>query len=257
MDEMLLKEALPRHGLGEPLHVFASVGSTNDVCRKLAAAGAPHGTLVLADEQRQGRGRAGRRWFTPPGSALALSLLLRPAGTGREELAALNMLGALGVALALEGYGLTPAIKWPNDVLLGGRKVAGVLAETAWRGEEIEHVVLGIGVNVAPASVPGQELEFPATCVEAELGKALSREALLLAIIDGLAEGLDRLSGGTLLQQVEARLAFLGAPVQVETADGSYPAMPVGLATAGRLRLRLPSGEEQVIGVEARLRPVD
>jgi BirA family biotin operon repressor/biotin-[acetyl-CoA-carboxylase] ligase len=258
MDEKILREALPVNGLGEPLFVYEAVGSTNDVCRGLAGSGAPHGTLVVADEQLKGRGRDGRRWFTPPGSAIAMSLLLRPGGIGRHDLAALNMLGALAVVQALDDLGLAASIKWPNDVLLGGGKVAGVLTETTWRGEVLEYVVLGLGVNVGQESVPPEaRLDFPAVCIEAQLGRSTGRESLVAAILKHIAAGIKRLGGQGLIPEIEQRLAYLGCEVEIHHEARKTAARVVGLSQDCRLRVQLAGGEERLIGSDAHLRAVD
>ena len=128
--------------LGE-VRYFESIGSTNDEALAWAAKGAPDLSLVIADEQTAGRGRLNRTWFTPKGTALAMSLILRPAsGTPLSRTVGL---AALSIADSLLKRGLTPRIKWPNDVLLNGKKIAGILVETVWAGTEVESLVIGIG----------------------------------------------------------------------------------------------------------------
>lgn len=259
MDELKLRDALPIKGLGEPLYLYDTVGSTNDTCRELAQGGAPAGTLVIADEQRQGRGRGRRRWFTPPGSAIAMSLLLRPELSRKADLAALNMLGALAVVEILEELGLQASIKWPNDVLLGQGKVAGVLTEAAWQGERLEHVVIGIGVNVTPDSLPAEhQLDFPATCIAQEAEGSVEREILIPMILGHLASGLEMLMDHKLLTRIENHLAYVGERVQIRGVSGDpIVAKVVGLSADGSLRVRPDSGQEQAIGSEVHLRPVD
>jgi len=176
LDVERLQSDLPSHGLGEPLHFFQSIGSTNDHAMSLARDGAPHGTLVVAEEQTEGKGRFGRKWFTPPNSALAFSLLLRPEGIPIEAMGDLTALGALAVAEAIEGLGIEGQIKWPNDVMLIGQKVAGVLVEGSWIGDQLEHAILGIGINVRPESVPPkEEIDIPATCIDTAVGGRVDR----------------------------------------------------------------------------------
>ena len=128
---------------------YPQISSTNDAALAWAAEGAADLALVIADEQTAGRGRVGRSWITPAGAALACSLVLRPAVEEGESIALYSALGALAVVSALEEkYGLNPEIKWPNDVLVRGRKLCGILAETVWLGSQAESVVLGIGLNV-------------------------------------------------------------------------------------------------------------
>jgi BirA family biotin operon repressor/biotin-[acetyl-CoA-carboxylase] ligase len=155
------------------LRFYPQAGSSNDLALVWASEGARDLSLVFADEQTGGRGRLGRRWFTPAGSALAFSLIFRPSEHEREHVGLFAGLGALALVDALKARGLLAEIKWPNDVLIGGKKTAGILVETVWTGAEVDSVVLGMGVNVFAASVPPAEaLNFPATCVATELGGA-------------------------------------------------------------------------------------
>src|SRR3972149_2437761 len=176
-----LQAGVPGGRMGVELHYYATLGSTNDRAAELARAGAPEGTLVVADEQTAGRGRSGRRWHSPAGSGLALSLVLRPTTLGSREIAAIGLIGAMGSIEALAEYGMQPELKWPNDVLLNGAKVGGILAEASWTGSELDHVILGIGLNVGKAPLP--EVEFPATSIEQAVGKPVAREALLLRVL--------------------------------------------------------------------------
>jgi len=221
----------------------------------LARAGAPEGTLVVADHQSAGRGRGGTRWHTPPGTAIAMSVVLRPVAIRPLRWTGL---GALAVVEALRREGLTSRIKWPNDVLLDGRKVAGVLTESAWDGGRIDYVVLGIGVNVLRASVPGGELDFPATSIEAVGGFAPDRERLIEAILGALEYWYPKLAGEGFLRSWESAQAFLGERVSVETGEGLVEGRLLGLGPEGEARVELASGAVTVCGMEARrLRPID
>ena len=132
MNESSLKKSLSKINIGG-LRWFDSIGSTNDEALAWAAAGADDLSIVIADEQTQGRGRLNRRWFTPKGSALAFSLILRPAASA--HLSRTVGLAALSIAESCLNLGLAPRIKWPNDILLNGRKTAGILVESGWSGE--------------------------------------------------------------------------------------------------------------------------
>ncbi|MEZ0395640.1 MAG: biotin--[acetyl-CoA-carboxylase] ligase [Anaerolineales bacterium] len=258
MDSRRLTTALKALPLGG-LRYLEKVGSTNDVALAWAADGAADFSLVVSDEQTAGRGRGGRRWYTPPGAALAFSLILRPQPAEQEKVVLFSALGALAVAAALEGYALSPQIKWPNDVLLRGRKVSGVLAETVWLGEQVDSLVIGVGVNVSAASLPPDDLlTFPAACLESELGRALDRAALLGDILSALLTWRSRLGTPAFLEAWESRLAFRGERVEVWADD-----QPVrigrlaGLDSNGGLRLHLPGGETLTLPFgEVHLRPV-
>lgn len=259
LDLKALKSRLPAGSLGEPLHYFESTGSTNDIAIELASQGAPAGTLVLADEQTAGRGRLDRSWSTPQGAALAFSLLVRPGTPPADRLMSLNSLGALAVAEALEGLGLAAKIKWPNDVLLADRKVAGVLVESGWRGEELDYVVLGIGVNVKEGSAPPDEaVRWPATSVEAALGSRVDRLNLLVGVLESLDGWLGRFGTKDLQTAWERRLAYLGEAVELHGRQATLEGTLLGLSADGRLRLRDQAGVERIVGQEyMSLRPLD
>ena len=191
MNQTQLETTLADLSLGG-VRYFDSTGSTNDEAAHWAAQGAPDLALVVADEQTTGRGRAGRHWYTPRGSALAFSVVVYPTLEDSGSVSRMTALGALAVCDALKNrYHLPAKIKWPNDVLVGEKKVAGVLVEAQWTGDRLGSLILGIGINVAPASIADalaheSVLRFPATCVESALGYSLDRTELLYAVITGI-----------------------------------------------------------------------
>lgn len=256
MDEKRLRAALRDLPLGK-LRYEPVTGSTNDLALAWAAEGAPHLSLVLADAQTAGRGRSGRAWFSPPGASLALSLILRPALLPQDRTALYAGLGALALTDALRPF---PArIKWPNDVLLAGRKAAGVLVESVWLGEVVESVILGIGVNVAPASVPPpDQVSFPATCLEDELGRPVDRLQLLHDLVRALLEWYPQVGSESFRSAWEERLAYRGETVRIWSEDTPLlTGTLLGLDVDGALRLRGPDGEPLTAHFgEIRLRPV-
>lgn len=154
--EGLSAEELRAHWGVPTVHLLDTTGSTNDVARRLAAGGAQPGTIVLAEEQRAGRGRLGRAWVSPPGVGLWCSMIVGPQAP--DQLGTLPIRVALGVARAIDRWLDRPAaIKWPNDVIAGGAKVGGILCEASWEGGVPRHVVAGVGLNL----LQGAE-EFPA-----------------------------------------------------------------------------------------------
>jgi BirA family biotin operon repressor/biotin-[acetyl-CoA-carboxylase] ligase len=254
-----LEASLPIEGFGAPLYFYPSLDSTNDQAALLARQGAPHGTLVIADEQTAGKGRAGRRWFTPPGSAVAMSFVLHPSGLAADAFGGLVVLGSLAVAQALEDIGLEAEIKWPNDVLLEGRKVAGVLVENFWDGDASEHMILGIGVNVLLASQPpGDALEYPATCVEAVLGRAIDRHEFIRTIVRSVGHWYRYLNDKDIVEAWDERLAFRDQEVIITGESKEQRGVVQGITTRGELRLRIATGEVLNYPTgELRLRPVD
>jgi BirA family biotin operon repressor/biotin-[acetyl-CoA-carboxylase] ligase len=162
---------------------YSEIGSTNDVALRLAERGAADGTVVGADLQTAGRGRQGRAWSSPPGAGLYVSAILRPSAA----IAPLLTIAA-GVSVAegiREATGLTTDLKWPNDVYAGGRKVAGILAESGMSDARLNHVVLGFGINVNRANYP-PEVAARATSIEHELGRPIDRGLVLASCLSAL-----------------------------------------------------------------------
>jgi BirA family transcriptional regulator, biotin operon repressor / biotin---[acetyl-CoA-carboxylase] ligase len=264
MDERTLRRSLSGLPLGG-MQYYAQTGSTNDVALAWAASGAPDLALVYAEQQTAGRGRGSRRWFTPPGAALAFSLVLRPAAGEEASIPLFSALGALAVSEVLEGLGLWPEIKWPNDVLLNHRKVCGVLAESVWLGDELDSLVVGLGLNIKPGSVlPAGQLNFPATCLEAELhqsqygSQSAGRAELLRRILEKMFHWRTQVGSETFLRAWENRLAFRGEEVEVWLEGGEVEAGQLeGLQPDGSLRLRSPQGRPFSVQYgEVHLRPV-
>jgi BirA family biotin operon repressor/biotin-[acetyl-CoA-carboxylase] ligase len=273
-----LDKALAGLPLG-PLRYFDRIDSTNDEAARWVEAGAPNLALVLADEQTAGRGRLGRQWLTSPGSALAFSLVLRtfPQGGHRgpgflsperqsppKLILRHSALGALAVSQALQDYGLAPEIKWPNYVLLDRRKVCGVLAETIWQGDRLQVVILGIGVNVSPSSVPSaQDLLYPAACIENALPRHVERLELLRSIVAHLLHIRTYMAQPAFISRWQENLAFIGEWVRLTTnaSDGSAPSRlgkVLGLDQNGCLQLCSPEGELYTVSEgELSLRPVE
>lgn len=251
MNENSLKKTLSKINLGG-LRYFDSIGSTNDQALAWAADGARDLSIVLADEQTQGRGRLNRKWFTPKDSALAFSLILHPAATLRPHLSRTVGLAALSIADSCYGLSLTPRIKWPNDILLNGKKMAGVLVETVWSGADVDSLVIGVGINVHKTSVPPAEaLQFPATSIENELGRQLPpfvREEILRDFLNAFILWRERIGTHELINAWEEMLAFRGEQVQVQ-AGGEAPVIGelIGLESDGSLSLRNANGKSVII----------
>ena len=259
MNQNELKKSLSRLPLGE-LKYFDSVGSTNDEALAWAANDARDLSIVIADEQTSGRGRLDRKWFTPAGTALAYSLILRPTAEEKPHLSRIVGLAALAIAESLRARGLPAQIKWPNDILISGRKTAGILTESVWTGEEVDCIVVGMGVNVLTESVPSAEmLHFPATSLEFELGYSVDRVEVLHAILAKLIELRSQMTTDEFMIRWEALLAFRDEQVQVDPGNNVPPVMGqiMGLESDGSLSLRNEHGEVITVRFgDVRLRPL-
>lgn len=240
MNETSLQKKLARLNLGG-LRYFDSIGSTNDEALDWAANGAPNFSLVIADEQTQGRGRLARRWYTPKGSGLAFSLILRPTTFSQPHPSRNIGAAALSIAEFCSGLGLAPRIKWPNDILLNGKKAAGILIEAVWSGEQVESLIVGMGINVHKESVPPPELlQFPATSLAEALGKkAPAREEILFNILQAFSGWQKRIETDELIHAWQEILAFRGEQVQIQGEDKApITGELLGLELDGSLRLR-------------------
>lgn len=240
--------ASPARRLGREFTLREITESTNDDARALAAAGAPHGALVVADAQTAGRGRLGRVWRSPAGENLYASFVLRPAVT-LTDAPSLSLVVGLAVAEAVAAHapGADVRVKWPNDVRAGGKKLAGVLMEASLRGAELAWVIVGVGINVRGAAPPAG-VEDLATTVRMVRGADLSRGAVLASLCARLEERLEAFERGgfaALRDAVAARCETLGARVTVGRESG----VAEGLDPTGALMLRRDDGTLAVIHV--------
>lgn len=217
---MALSESLVQAALAPRAVRFYDVAdSTNDIARTWLHAGAPDGAAVVADEQRRGRGRMGRIWQTPPGAALAVSIVLYPPPAALPRL---SMLAAQAVCEVVESLGVDAVqIKWPNDVQIGGRKVSGVLVEAEWERDRLLGAVAGIGLNVS-VDFSGTALAESAVSLADVLGSPPDRLELLAALLARVDYWYARLGSPALHERWRARLATLGQRVTV-----AGPAEPV------------------------------
>ncbi len=258
--DLLTIDGIRRHlttsVVGRRMYLFGEVESTNNALRRLAAAGAPPGTVVLADEQTSGRGRLGREWFSPGGVNLYASVLFRPSLRPRE-VAVFSFIASLALAEAIDAMGTTASIKWPNDVLIEGKKVAGSLVECATRGDEVEHVILGVGVNlnVEPALLRAAlgATSVEATSVAAALGHEVDRNLFAATYLNRLdewgrryqAEGL-----GAVLDAWLGRDVLIGRDVEVRGAGASFTARGIGVDASGALIVEDSLGERHALSTE-------
>lgn len=262
MDQISLGSRLADLLLPE-IHYFDRVDSTNAEAQRWIDKGAPDRGLVVANEQSSGRGRLGRHWYTPPGAGLAFSLILHAPPMEAQYLPRLTGLGALATRTALQKeYKLPALVKWPNDVLINQRKVSGILAEASWSGDALKAVIVGIGINIAPESISAvnltsTELNYPATCVENELGYPIDRVELLHAVLYECLEALQRLTKPDFIHEWETALAFRDQFVILSSGiDSTISGKLVGLSQDGALILLTSEGRELKVEIgEMHLKP--
>jgi len=256
-DDLLSR--LPRKRvIGRDVRVFAATTSTNDVCERLARDGVPEGVVVLAEAQTRGRGRLGRKWVSPPRKGLWLSVLLRPPWLP-TEVTRLTVVAATALARAVERRtGVRPDIKWPNDLLCHGRKLAGILTEMSAEADRVRHVVVGLGLNVnqAVSDFPPEVRPF-ATSLKLETGAHASRAELAAAVLEELDRDYARVCGGgfaALADEWEARCATLGQHVTVTCGSRRVRGRAEALDDDGALLLRTEHGRlERILGGDVTL----
>ena len=240
-------------GFPEPFRLLVrdSVESTNDEVRVLAQAGAPDGLVLLAERQTAGRGRRGAAWFSPEGESLAFSILVRPQEP-KAVWPRLALAAGLAVAEAVESFRLQAGIKWPNDVWIGQRKVAGILVEAG-----SDFAVVGIGLNVNSTEFPSEVAEI-ATSLRIEAAQNFASAEVLGKIIRKFAFRRNQIENGfdALVSAVQLRCVLTGKRVTLTTASGPRVGTVEGIAASGELLLRTANGLERLIQAdEVRLLP--
>jgi BirA family transcriptional regulator, biotin operon repressor / biotin---[acetyl-CoA-carboxylase] ligase len=244
---------------------YPCITSTNDVAARLADAGAVEGTWVVADEQTAGRGRRGRKWASPPGAGLYLSVIFRPQSAAVRDDRTTPLLTLMAGVAAAQGVraatGLAPGLKWPNDLVIEPpgersgfsrfRKLAGILAEAAATGGELQSVVIGIGINLTGAAYP-PDVEARATSIEGELGRPVERAAVLVEVLAALASWRRALIDGGQRELLDTwralapssrgrRVRWMAAP------DRSIAGITQGIDDTGALLVKTDGGVERII----------
>jgi len=245
--------------LGNELHYFSKIGSTNTEAKKLASAGCPEGTLVITETQLGGRGRLSRGWFSPVAKGIWLSVVLRPPFPPQEA-PKCTLMAAVALNRAIKDItGLPCGIKWPNDILCNGKKLVGILTEMSAEMDAINYIVIGIGVNVniAAEEIP-PELQTIATSLSMETGAPVSRLDLLVRILERLEEIYlcVRASGfDTVLAAWRGESITLGRMVNVIGPDKTFAGQAVDIDADGALLVLTESGTERVLAGDVSIRP--
>lgn len=247
---------LNTHDLGHVLHCADELPSTNDRARELADEGAAHGEVVIAESQTAGRGRRGRSWASPPGRNLHLSVILRPQ-LPPQRAAELTLLASVATCDACRQAGVDAGIKWPNDVLVGGRKVAGILTELSAEPEVVHWVVVGIGVNLnaGPDDFPPGVREIATSLAEAR-GQPVPRALFAAALLASLEQWLDVHAAdgfGPVREAWRERSVTLGREVRVESDGAEVAGVAEDVDASGALLVRTAGGVVRVVSGDVRL----
>ena len=238
--EVSLQNQLNTKFVGRHLYYYPTVTSTMEVAKKIAAEGVPEGTVIIADEQTMGRGRLDRAWLSPKGS-LSMSVILQPSP---HNLTQLIMVASLAVVHAIKNTtGLETQIKWPNDILIKGKKVCGILIETEIKGSEINFVIIGIGINLNFNLYAFPEISDIATSLSYELGREIPRIELAASLLTELEHlYLETKTGVPLYREWQKRMETLGKQIQVKTGESIEQGTAETVTENGNLILRRANG---------------
>lgn len=252
--DVLIPAMLRRRLEGTPfakhMHHFFTIGSTNDAALELGHSGAPHGTVVLAEQQTAGRGRVGRKWHSEKSNGIYMSVLLRP-GISPVEAPLITLVAGLAARDAVaEQTGVVPDVRWPNDLMLGGKKCGGILTEMHAEPDRVQYVVVGIGINVNHETLPS-DIRGLATSLRIETGHTQSRNELvvrLLRALDGYYNQFLRQGTEAILRRFREVSSYCeGKRVRVATATETYLATTAGLDSSGVLRVRRENGKTEPV----------
>lgn len=227
------------------IYRFGKIDSTNSYLLRLGDEGFPEGIVAVADEQTEGRGRFGRRWEAESLSNLLFSVLLRPTFLERDEVFILTFSAAVAVSEALESVaGVTPELKWPNDVLLDGKKVCGILLESSFEASRLSHLVLGVGLNVNQSSFP-DEIRHKATSLFIVTGRKFDREEVLSAVLvrfGAVYETLKARDFYPIMKRWRDRSKMFGRQIELRLADSVIEGIMEDVTEDGAIVVRTSSG---------------
>lgn len=233
---------------GKRVVYFDEIDSTNIYAKKLGEEANSHGTLVVADRQIQGKGRRGRDWISPKGSGIWMTLILKP-NLNPAQASMITLVAGLSVSSAINTlYSVQSFIKWPNDIVINGKKICGILTEMSTEFDYINHLVVGIGINVNTEEFPG-ELKNIATSITKECGKTILRSELISAIMKEFefyynifmkTSNLEKL-----MEDYNERLVSKDRDVVIIEAGSKYEARALGINKSGELRIKTKDGEEK------------
>lgn len=246
-----LRPVLGTKRLGGMIHYFETIDSTNSKAYELALRGAKEGELVIAESQEKGKGRLGRNWFSPPFVNLYLSVILRP-DIPPQQSSFITLMAAVATADAIQKFtGLVPLIKWPNDILLGGRKVAGLLNEIHSEMDRIHFIILGLGVNLnVDGKLFPKEVRGLATSLKKETGRTVSRKAFLQLLLKELEEWyilFMEKGAAPILKAWRDRARIKGRRIKVHSFKETLIGVAMDIDSDGGLILETTEGRKKVV----------
>lgn len=246
MDKLTLSEKLETKTLGKPLMFIQEIDSTNEEIKQLAQKGYPNGTTVVAETQSAGKGRLGRLWNSPTGTGLWFSFLLRPQ-ISPNQIAGITLAVGLGVCKAIRNYtNINALIKWPNDIIIGNKKLCGILTEMTTKSNEIENVIVGVGINVNTLKFP-DEINHKATSLFLETGKQVNRSDLfkniLLEIENYVEYYLDN-PQSNIIEDYKKLCATLGKNVTVTRGNKILIGTAISISNDGDLIIKNQTGDK-------------
>ena len=241
-----LKSRIRNNWAGGEIYYYEETGSTNIDAKRLGEEGAAHGTIVVADKQNAGRGRRGRAWQSPAGKDIYFTILLRPSFEP-DKASGLTLVMALSVAQAVERKcNLKAGIKWPNDVVLNGKKICGILTEMNMETDYIQHVVIGVGINVNLDEMP-EEISQTATSILWESGEKTARAELLQEVLARFEENYGMYEKESdlsyMLEEYNSYLVNVGKQVKVLDPKGEFEGIARGINASGELLIETPDGK--------------
>ena len=241
-----LKSRIRNNWAGSEIYYYEETGSTNIDAKRLGEEGAAHGTIVVADKQNAGRGRRGRAWQSPAGKDIYFTILLRPSFEP-DKASGLTLVMALSVAQAVERKcNLKAGIKWPNDVVLNGKKICGILTEMNMETDYIQHVVIGVGINVNLDEMP-EEISQTATSILWESGEKTARAELLQEVLARFEENYGMYEKESdlsyMLEEYNSYLVNVGKQVKVLDPKGEFEGIARGINASGELLIETPDGK--------------
>ena len=248
-NEETISQAINTKWAGKTVHFAKETDSTNSWIKRLAKDGAEHGTLAVAEFQSAGRGRFDRRWEAPEGSSIMMTLLLRPEFSPQYA-SMLTLVMGMAVAQAAEELGFNVSIKWPNDIVISKKKICGILTEMSTEIDYINHVVIGVGINVNQDTFP-DDIKETASSLKMELGKRIKRSGLIAAVMKifekyyEIFQETEDLSG--LQELYNSMLVNKDREVKVLEPGNEYKAYAIGINQTGELIVRTPDGKEKEI----------